>query len=182
MIDAEGYLTDYTRDAFGNATAKTLFSSKPGGVTDTAYTPPASTVDDRSTLFTFDGNNTLRTQTESSGLKKTWTYDGAGNLKTAVSSVTNAAQALKNLTESLADRTESWSYDNAGQRTGYVSVDGVVESFTYDSAGNQIQERISNPQQLANGQSEPVHITDYTYDAMKRLTSWDSGTLRRAFS
>jgi YD repeat-containing protein len=79
------------------------------------------------------------------------------------------------LTHNKAARVQTFGYDAAGRLTRFTNVDGVVETYAYDSANNRISETITNPNALAGGRIDPpVRTTTFEFDGVNRQTKQTS--------
>ncbi len=190
--DPKGYKTTYGYDTYGNPTA----------ITPPAVTPPLSTtitydgisrvtsVTDgkaQKTSFSYDALDRITqvlyggaTQCTSSSTCTTYSYDGAGNLKTRVDNTgttTFAYDTLNRLTnKALPDTTTActgsvplgmtFAYDGVGNMTAYCDAGGLT-AYGYDQAN-----RLTGMAEPGGSCSAPASLcTTFGYDNADHRTS-----------
>ena len=111
------------------------------------------------------------TETASWG-PKTYSYDGEGNVKRIAEF--DPAGNIK------SDGTEKFRYDGAS-RLAQAIVNGVTETYTYDSFGNLTQKQTASAVSSLNVDSTSNRISNYTYDIAgdvtqtpRNLFAWDA--------
>ena len=167
IIDAQGDITRFTSDANGNMTA---FINAAG----------------ISTLFEYDAFNRLTKVTNPLGLSKTYSYDSVGNLASTVDfagqTISYTYDALNRLlTKNMAGNTVRFTYDRSGNMLSTTDNDSSV-TFAYDTLNRVITtggsqpattlqytyDADSNRKTMTDSQGR---VTEYTYDALLRLTN-----------
>jgi RHS repeat-associated protein len=179
VYDSAGRLTrtntqfgtvDYTRDALGRASSRTVlgqprqdFTFDPVGNLLTASMPQASAT------MTYDARNLLQSVMRSNGISTTYTYDKVGRLlsrkhekaNATISSQTYTYDAngrrITNQTDiarPLSTSAAAGQYDDANQLAQFGS-----RSYTHDANGNRLTETGLGGQTL------------YTWDGRNRLKS-----------
>ena len=99
----------------------------------------------RQTIYTHDPESLLLQRVSTSGLNDTtYTYDNRGRM----------------LTESIGDRTTTYSYNAEGQVSSMTTADNKTTSFTYDDLGRVLSTHYPDGHTLEN-----------TYDANGNLSS-----------
>ncbi|MDB5678962.1 hypothetical protein [Sphingomonas bacterium] len=159
QVDAENYLTVWTRDAEGNALSETRYANKVTGT----FTPAT----DYTTLSTL-----LGTGATDANRVTTFTYDRNGrrvgevrqSVAYATVSATNGA-----LTTYTAASTVAYTYNGLGEVLTKVEANGDTTGYTYDATG-----RLT----LETGQSFTDYLgstvtprTAYAYDGLNNLTA-----------
>ena len=131
-IDGEGYLTESTYDAQGNATSvkryatrlsAALIASLASNATLSAIRPSASAAD-QVTTTTYNALNLVASETAADGTQTVYSYDADGNLLSTTRAA-NSAEA----------RTTRSSYDLLGQVLSQTDARNGVTSNAYDAAG-----------------------------------------------
>lgn len=195
-VDAESYLTVWTRDAEGNALTETRFATKLASFTPGSATPPTGTSNaaDRITNFIYDRNGrrieekrlgvaytaitaagaaTDVAATDSTAFSKVnYTYNGLGQVLTKIEA--NLADISVSTT---ARDTTTYSYDTIGRLTleldqSFVDYQGATvtprTAYTYDGLNNLKTMRV---QLAATANDTDDRITTYVYGAGGRLSS-----------
>ena len=177
-LDPERYYTAFTRDAMGNITQSRIYLNRYTVPADDLVPPAPAAADPArvvSTVFDRVGNPVK--QTGADGGVQDFVYSSTRKLirqTTSGNSVTEDVGRTSNSTP----RVLSFEYDGADRMVKFINVDGVVETYAYDSANNKISETITNPNLLAGGRTDPVRTTSFEYDLDNRLTKqiFDPGT------
>ncbi|HEV2817243.1 MAG TPA: LysM peptidoglycan-binding domain-containing protein, partial [Allosphingosinicella sp.] len=178
QVDAENYLTVWTRDGNGNATSETRYATQIGSF-GYGPTPPsvAANAADRTTNFTYDKNGRRLTETRLgvaastvSGLSVStatvsatvaYTYNGLGQVLTK--------------TEANGDLTQ-YEYDNLGRLTKVTEAPFVdfmgswirpVTDLRYDGLGNLVR----TVERGDTNSYTPDRVTINSYGAGGRLAS-----------
>ncbi|HOY69474.1 MAG TPA: hypothetical protein PLZ85_01275, partial [Methylotenera sp.] len=167
-LDAEGYLTTWTRDALNNITTETKYANKVqlmGTATLDNASPQAlaaapaagsnalyvitNAANDRTTQMGFDRANRVLTET------KLAVAQGAVNATTGA------------LTTSTANATTSYVYDGLSNVTQKTDATNAVTNWTFDGIGRQTSQL--NPQ-LTDYQGAVVRPrTDQEYDGLNNV-------------
>jgi YD repeat-containing protein len=182
-VDAENYLTVWTRDAEGNASSETRHATRLSSFDPASPTPPtvAATAADRTTGFLYDRNG-RRTQEERLAVAYTaidtvgaWT-DVAATDASAKSTITYTYNGLGEvLTRSEAAGATTNTYDTIGRLTletgqSFTDYQGATvtprTAYSYDGLNNLISTRA---QMGAAANDTNDRITSNTYGAGGRL-------------
>jgi len=166
--DALGNVTQYS---YNLATNTTTTTNPDGGVVvqvNNNFGKPISITDplNRTTTFTYDGNQNLLTRTDALGHTTTYTYDANGNTTSTRdalgNTVTNTYSNIGELiqTTDALQHVSQWQHDGKGHATALSDALGPVMSASYDAQGNRIS------QTLPNGATSNV-----TYNAFGNPTS-----------
>jgi RHS repeat-associated protein len=161
----------------------------------------------RSTTYTYDGRDRLKTQANPDGSSLAYDYDAAGNrtqltatYPNGTSSVTDytfdALNRLKTVT--AAEGVTTYEYDEVGNRKSLRHANGATVRYGYDARNRlKAQEHLSPAQEVtqrydytldATGRRTRVgeldgRVTTYGYDDLYRLeTETQSGGTAPAFS
>lgn len=122
----------------------------------------AAIADDRTDTFTLDGQRRVERQATTGGAARTldFGYDGHGNLTTKTSSAAGDLDAA------------AYAYGTAGKphRLTRVTLDGVVNTLTYDANGN-----------IAGYDAATGDDTAIAYDGQNRVESITVGTAKDEF-
>ena len=170
-LDAEGFLTTFDRDAEGNVTATRVYMNRYDVPADPTQAPvPAAGDPERTTRLEYDGANNRVKEIAADGAVTDYLYDSARKLLQVTRHAAPDAQRLGR-TADASDRMIKYGYDTAGRLTRFENVDGTLVKYEYDTANNKTREEMSNPNVLATGQSDPVRVTVYRYDAANRQIS-----------
>lgn len=190
-VDAEKYVTTYTRDAEGNVTEEVRYAiPKTGTITTaTAITslPPRTanaSLGDRITTFTYDENG--RRLTESRAGVVSYTVNattGAMSVGATASTITYAYDGLGNVTsraEANGDTT-TYTYDALGRQTKATRsafTDYTATSVQHETvtAYNGIGGVTRQTEGKVGASAGDLRITTYAYDVGGRLTSTTDAT------
>lgn len=176
VIDAMGAAVETQYDAAGHPVAMTSYANP----VDLAGAAAASTLSALQVLVTPDAvlDRVATTAYDNAGRKvydvdalgtvSHTQYDGAGRVTlstryalaipaTTANTVPAVAAAIHT---DAADRTESFSYNAAGQRVATMDAMGGTESYTYDALGNRLS--------FTNKKGS---VWTYAYDASGRMVS-----------
>jgi YD repeat-containing protein len=172
QLDATGFYTSYSYDAFGNQLTKTAYAQKPNANTGGGDLPPVavSSIDDRTTIYSYDGNNRRLSELQANGLLIRYQFDSVGQLRSITKSTDNASATVKLVTADLATRVTKMTYDGAGRLLS-VSGEGTEARYTYDAAGNKQSEKTVGYGQLETGAIDPDRTTIFSYYANGLLQS-----------
>lgn len=134
--DGLGYATAYTYDVHGNVITKTCYATPCSMAALIAGEIPVLSANARTTYFEYDGLNQLRFQTDAMGHVTEFRYNAAGLLiqKTRFAD----SQYVPN---PECDETHHYQYDVLGRLIAEASPEGIVTTFEFDAAGNQITRR-----------------------------------------
>lgn len=166
QVDAEGYARSWQYDRNGNVVAQTLFMSPVGAVSPGTEPTPATSADDQTVLFEYDGVNRVIARVDGEGYRTEFAYDAVGNrLET---------RQFRDLSGTDVAVTRSF-YDSVNRETDRLSAEGYLTRFTYDDAGNILTRTVFNqPATIAGGAPVPEggdtgRVTQYEYDQVYRL-------------
>jgi RHS repeat-associated protein len=193
VIDPLSRKTSFTYDAKGNVMSVKRLDGKPGALTtsftyDPAFNQVASVTDplSHSVNYSYDAKGNLESVRDALGRTSRFTYNNAGQLKTArdpldhvwtynytlgdVTSVTDplgrttrrfvdSAGRVVTATDALGHKVQR-DYDDRNQLTKVTDPLGGATLFAYDPAGN-----------LRTVTDARQHVTTYSYDAMDRIIS-----------
>ena len=151
MIDAEGYLTTYTLNAFGETQSMTEYASRSESHDAFNYRGPQAHAKDRTVTFTYDALGQVTSKT----LKQV-----------RVSRIVN-----QRLETQIRDLTTSYSYDGLGHLTETVDAQGNSAYCYYDAVGQLIAK-------VAPQTQDGRAATTYSYDALGNLVEthqWANG-------
>ncbi len=178
QLSAGGSLTGFTRDSAGNITeTRSYYKRVTGSPSETApFLLPTNAADanDRIETQQFNADNKRISKTAADGSRASYTYDSCGMLIEQVDSASTDTQYLAR-TEDLKNRRLTWEWDASGRLTTFTNVDGVTETYTYDSANNKLSAIIKDPNLLATGGYDADRVTLFTYDNANRLVSESIG-------
>ncbi|ROH83782.1 RHS repeat protein, partial [Pseudomethylobacillus aquaticus] len=188
VVDAAGYLTEYTYDQSGNRTQAIRYATAINYVVGNtvAESRPVTTTEDRRLVTGYDANNrVVQTDSRPDNLITTYVYDNVGQLVETVRAV-GAAEARANLVRYdlqgrvMAElggegvkalevlKAEVVAASGPGTEPTQVQIDSVWNTYgmryVYDKAGQRIQTI------LPNGTSTSGLKTRYYYDHDGRLT------------
>jgi YD repeat-containing protein len=153
-IDAEGYLTTYTQNAFGDLEATTEYAQVTNDWDVNSYGMPQSNIKDRRVTFTYDSLGQLISKT----LKE----------------VPVARKKPDGSYETIAkDLTTYYGYDAAGHLTQTTDAQGNTSNCYYNEAGLLIAK-------VAPKTQEGRATTTYSYDSLGHLVEtrrWANGAL-----
>ena len=187
MTDANGKLTQYQYDALNRMTQYhkplgTNTYTKDGVGNMTSMTNPLG----KTTTYTYDALNRLKTETDPAAHLTSYTYDNNGNNLTKTQPngevISYAYDALdRMISRSYTGNTENYSYDANGNLVAGNNSQ-ISLSYTYDSRnrlltktidtwGKTITYTYDNASNLATMKDADNGITNYTYDAMDRMTN-----------
>lgn len=150
-IIEQGLATEYTYDDRGNRLSETI-------------TDPSGTA--RTTLWTYNTQSLVASETAANGALSTYQYDSYGNL-------TQTANAL--------GHTHRYTHDAAGRILSHTAPNGLVTTYTYDLRGRMLSTSAGGltslysytpSGQLASAQLPHGHQIAYQYDAAQRLVGW----------
>jgi YD repeat-containing protein len=182
-MDAEKYVTTFTRDGEGNVLGETRLATRFVGTPDYAMLPnltalTGTSAADRTTNFTYDRNGRRLTETR---------------VGVAIATVSGTGS----LTESTQDATIYYSYNALGEVESKTEANGDVTNFGYDNVGRLIW--IKDPAMLDNGGASVRQMTETFYNGLSdvvrvevnkeggavaedRVTRFDYGAGGRLFS
>lgn len=153
-----------------NGLVTTFVFNKAGNVTSVTETPPAGTSSARSTRFTYDNAQQLKTATLPDGVVLTYAYDAAHRLTSVTDNAGNKVAYAYDLKD---NRTQTVVKDSAGtirRQVDYafnarnflssVNAGGSATQMVLDTVGNVTS--ITDP----NG-----HASTYAYDSLNRIAS-----------
>ncbi len=178
VVDAEKFYTRYDVDVSGNVLTTTAYATALGSVPagDVLPSPTADGANDRVTTQAYDKNGKRISETLANGLVREFEFDSTGLLLRQSENVGAVDAEWLSRTRDTASREISWEWDDAGRLLSYTGVDGVVESYTYDAAGNKLSETVHDPNALATtGALDPDRVTRYSYDFNNRLATQTNG-------
>lgn len=170
QIDAEGYLTEWRYDAFGQVEKQIEYARKASNISVSGYTKPVNSgnVDDgydRTTVYTYDalGRVTKRTLTDA-GQGTDYNFHDK-----AIGYYGEAVQGRS----SLVTQTD---YDRLGNVIQKINADGGVEEIEYDALGREIR-RYGVEHLVAKGAistgimtEKARHVTEYSYNLFGEQT------------
>lgn len=166
QTDARGNKTSYAFDALNRVTRITnALSAKVNLTHTTAGLGSLTDPNSNTTQFRYNALNLLEETTDALGNKKTFTYDGNGNLASRTNfngaSTTYSYDALDQLSGISYPNASSvgFQYDNAGRMTQMTDATGISR-YAYDSLGRLAA--------YTNGSAQTVN---YNYDAAGNLVS-----------
>ncbi|GAB2731374.1 hypothetical protein GCM10027195_44260 [Comamonas sediminis] len=193
-VDAEGYVTGYARNQWGEVLTLTRYAERPtlsvaaGGnlahATITQALASKNHTADRDILTSYDRNGRATKvqqplvynydgQSGEEGLARKTTlnqYDAFGNLIATLDSLRNGQWA-----------TTSHAYDRLGQRVATTDALGYLTTMAYDATGS-LTRRVEYSRQVPVGTAANAglgdRIFDYQYDQLGRTTA----QIRRAVS
>lgn len=162
-VDAEKYLTTWTRDGEGNVISETRYAGKVT-ITVTAATAVASLTSsagtnsaDRTTQFTYDRNGRRLTEKR---------------LGVASASISETGA----MTQATVDATIFYQYNGFGQVTQKIEANGDVVNYDYDAQGH-LRFTLGATITDFNGTSQRLK-TEYFYDSLGNLVKEQaSGTV-----
>lgn len=169
-LDPERYFTAFDRDAMGNIVESRIYMNR-YSVPASDLTPPAPAAGDplRSVTTTFDRAGNPISQIGAGGAREDYLYSSTRKL-IRQTTFGNSVAADVARTSDNAPRVQTFEYDAADRMVKFTAVDGVIETYTYDSANNKTSETVTNPNLLAGGRTDPVRTTRFEYDLDNRLT------------
>lgn len=161
-IIEQGRTTEYTYDDRSNRLSESI--------KDTSGTA-------RTTLWTYNGQSLITSETAANGALSTYQYDSYGNLS-------ETANALGHI--------HRYTHDASGRILSHTAPNGLLTTYTYDARGRMLSVSAGGltslygytpSGQLANVQLPYGHQIAYQYDAAQRLLGWSdnrgaSGTYR----
>ena len=192
VTDSEGYVTNYTYDAYGRVSRLTDKSGK------------------LIASYEYNNNSMVTKQTNGNGSYTTYEYDG--QLCTAINNYDGKSQTpvsffryeydMNGYVRKMTDKSGVWSYeyDLLGQLVKVTQPDKTTVQYVYDAAGNRVKEisgktetkyTVNNLNQYTNAgektytydkngnvitETENGITTTYTYDASNRCISISDGT------
>jgi YD repeat-containing protein len=199
QVDNLGYLTTWTRDAYGNitderryATKLTSFTISDSTTLSTIAAAYSTSLDDRVTDTTYDGLNRV-VSTTLHGVVSGTTNATTGALSTATADAITSYQYdglndVTQKTDAMSNAT-SWGYDNLGRQISQID---LSQSFNSTTGGTVNTGTVVHPETDTkyNGLSEVMrttvlgvdtagadsHITLYTYGPGGRLASEQDAT------
>lgn len=144
LIDAEGYLTTYTLNNFGETQSTTEYAQRALDWNENSYTLPQTNEKDRTVTFTY---NALSQVTQKTLKQVAVSYFDKLQLKTKIIDLTTtySYDALGHLTETIdAQGNSAYCYYNElGQvvtKIGPQTQDGrAATSYSYDALGNLVE-------------------------------------------
>ncbi len=186
IIEKDNTFTTFEYDSRGNKTKETEH--------DHNYPETGSAATDdkkhRTTIYAYDANNNLTSQTSPTGKTTTYEYDTKGNLisESSLSSVDGQRSTTTytydsygnqiaktdpegNKTLDPNDYTTTNVYDANNNLIQVTDATGVTTYYTYDEVSNKIAER-----------KEGQDITSYSYDSLGRIISQKSAANDKGFS
>ncbi|EHL32044.1 hypothetical protein LDG_5898 [Legionella drancourtii LLAP12] len=194
MIDAEGYLTTYSLNAFGETQSLTEYALRSEFHDAFTYRGPQAHAKDRTVTFTYDalGQVTSKTlkqvrvsrivnhqlETSLRDLTTTYSYDALGHLTETVDAQGNSAYCY---------------YDALGQliaKVGPQTQEGrAATTYSYDALGNLVEthqwangaHHADKEQYLVNGASTLDIVTSSQFDAQGLLLSETDGMQHTVF-
>lgn len=173
VTNADNKTTSYVYDAMSNLTSVTDALSRTTNytyddfdrLTKVKYPEPSAGAGRPEENYTYDFGGNLLTKTDQVSGVTTFTYDSADRLSTTVDAAQktttfeyNARSLMTAVVDPISQRYE-FTYDALGRRTQDKKGTATM-SYGYDAAGNR------NQRTDFNGA-----ITNYTYDALNRLTT-----------
>lgn len=158
QVDQEGFLTEWTRDAEGNALTERRYALAVANAT--AGERPAGTAhgDDRVTDFTYDRNGRRLTETRRDVVA--WSVDPTSG-------------ALTNVT---GDARITYTYNGLGLVTSKREATGDTTLYAYDRAGRLIGEQ--RPNLINSTTDEAIPQLAYFYDGNDNLVRTVEGADR----
>lgn len=203
-VDALGYITEYTRNAFGDATAQrryatasTLANAVP---TSTAPAPTAAQID---TVVAVPGFSTAGDRTLNIGYDKlgrailvaepsVHVYNSSTDKSTTYGARTvtsynafgevNSVGKLADYDSSTAALTYTYTYsyyDAGGRLLAQADALGYLTTFSYDSSGNRISQREYSNAMAANSWNSGAYQLPTASTSLDRTTHWTWDALGR---
>jgi len=165
VIDAEGYSTRFSYDAFGNQTKveRGLFELTAASGDPRYDAAKAARVQTLTSSFTYDQMDRLLTTVDGAGDEVDSTYDALGNRLTQT---TGIAAPLSGAVAHSS--TVTYQYDAAGRVIQKNLAAGGVVQIAYDKAGNQTQTRVLQSGSIATG---TWSVQGFEYDGNGRVTA-----------
>jgi RHS repeat-associated protein len=194
--DGKGQTTRYTYDALDRVTSVTYADGTSVSFTYDADGNMTSMTDSTgTTTYAYNSLNRITSKTLPGGQQIVYGWDGEGNLvsETDAGGVTTYAYNPANFLISLTvdAQTTTFQYDSANRRSAIDYPNGVVVSFTRDTAGHiteieakkgytvLLSRRYSYADPITAQQTDLIetmtdqvgNVTTYGYDALNRLAS-----------
>ncbi|AHE55635.1 DUF6531 domain-containing protein [Sphingomonas sanxanigenens] len=175
-VDAEGYVTRTTYDAFSNVDKVTRFEARIA-VTPSLDTPPVpvnSSGSDATTDFDYDKLDRVQKSTDAEGHYELYGYNAFGDREWLRNKLSDQ--------DGMSVATFTYRYDKMGRLIsetlpashttpdGAVLVTEIVNDYSYDRRGNRIRKvELSNVVNSQQVQTDS-RTTEYKYDELDRLT------------
>lgn len=148
-VDAENYLTTWSRDAEGNVLFEHRYANRATGPYLVETVPAASSdLNDRTTTFTYDRNGRRLTETRENAF--TWGIKPNGQLTTVSS-----------------ESTVQFQYNGLGEVTSKTEATGDQTAYTYDLSGRLILETRPGFKDFYN--NDVIPTVHYYYDGLGSL-------------
>ena len=148
----------------------TFVYNKAGNVTSATETPPAGGGSARTTSFTYDNAQQLKTATLPDGLVLTYAYDAAHRLTSVTDNAGNKVAYAYDLKD---NRTQTVVKDSAGTIRRQVDYAFNARNFvTNVNAGGSATQMVLDAVGNTTGITDPNgHASSYAYDPLNRITS-----------
>jgi YD repeat-containing protein len=187
-MDAEGYVTRYDRDSFGDVSTLTRYAAGTALHYSTTLDniPAAAAIADA--VYVYDRDRTITTQYDKLGRAvlvtqpSTWVYNGNGQSYQASEVTRTSYNAFGQVVQSsaLADLpSDTWAtttsyYDLRGDKTASVDAMGYLTAQSFDAAGNVTA--ITEYANAVSGWTTQDHPTPVTSGADRSTTfAYDAG-------
>ena len=177
QVDKENYLTVWTRDAEGNATAETRYAVRVATAFDqtsavaSLQASAGTSGDDRTTSFTYDRNGQRLTETRANLAYATVSSSGALASGTGSATVVYSYNGLGEVTrktEATGDYTD-YSYDAGGRQTSVTS--SALVDYTGASTQRSTVNSYDGLGNLTRSVQNGTRTTTYAYGAGGRLAA-----------
>lgn len=147
-IDALGYVTEEAYDSTGNVVSHVEYANAAPDWTDTGFTQPAQSEDDRITRYTYDRNNRRITETRVD--------------------VEHAEHVGADMTRS--DLTTTYAYDALGNVTRTIAPNGAT-TYTYYDALGRVSAVVTPEQKSGIDGGTRMPLTEFLRDAHGNITA-----------
>ncbi|MBB5020475.1 YD repeat-containing protein, partial [Chitinivorax tropicus] len=197
-VNAEGEVTTYEYDTFGNRVASVRHAEKVLVSADSRTSLPGVDAADEVTRYSYDRAGRLETITNALKQVSRHEYDGFGNVVRSTDTGKQVSQQRFNVLNQLLESTDAlghrtvYEYDAAGNRIRSSlyevgsTVPTVVNRYRYDAANRLVEESIDGVAGSTvygyDNAGNKISVTDgkgyttrYTYDANRRLETQTDG-------
>ncbi|KQM23101.1 hypothetical protein ASE73_02440 [Sphingomonas sp. Leaf24] len=157
QVDQQGFLTEWTLDAEGNALAERRYAVAVTGTTEASRPQGTVNADDRVTEFSYDRNGRRLTETRKG--VAAWSVDPTTGALTDVS----------------GDARITYSYNGLGLVTSKREATGDTTLYAYDRAGRLIGEQ--RPNLINSTTDEAIPQVAYFYDGNDNLVRTVEGVV-----
>ena len=153
VLDEKGITSKYVYDGYGRMTSQVVGGRTTKYSTFSKDNPTLITYPDSTTLkLTYNTLGDVLTETNSAGLKTTYTYDNKRRRLTEKKTATGITASSTSIT-----------YDDAGNISTYTDEDGMVTTTVWNAQQKKLSETV--------GSGENAQTTTYGYDLADRLIS-----------